>query len=243
MKKLLLFYCCLISTLAAAQQINEPFNFPVKPGTKEWSNLRTEQERFNAMQIPEDLLKSITTSALVISCINYPAFGYITAYSNIQTGFVFLTTKFNGLDELTKRSDTEECLISIYKITETNGFKDNYLNLDDHFWTIKFSWIELLLAQNKFIESLSPERKKDLLLLTIEKYNLKRSSSDYSASSLVSTTFLAARVLHSLNDEKFELEYVKNEPLSVFINTSIISEKNIINYVFEFATNYLKENL
>ncbi|MEI6050608.1 MAG: hypothetical protein WCS03_17055 [Bacteroidota bacterium] len=240
MKKLLLIYSLLISVLGSAQQINKPFSFPIKPGTKEWSTLKTEKERFNAMQIPEDTLKRMTTSALVISCLNYPAFGFITAYDNYQGGLVYLATKFNGLDELAKRNDVEKCLIPIYKLTGLKGIENSSMSIDNKFWTIKFSWIEMLMAQNIFIESLSSEGKKELITLALEKYNLKRSNSDYSMYSLVTTTFLAARAIHSLNIPTFESEFFRNQSLSNFIKTSKECNKLIIDYVFEFASDYTK---
>ncbi len=230
----------MISAIATAQQITEPFNFPIRPGTKEWSILKSENERFNALQIPTDNLKRMTTYALVISCINYPAFGYITANPNIQAGLVFIATKFNGLDELAKRSDAEEYLMVFYKSAGINGFENSDPKLDSNYWTIKFSWIELLLAQNKFIETLPTEKRKELLKLSIEKHSLKQSSKKFSSNSLLPTAFLAGRIIHSLNNEKFEIEYSKNSSLSKFIQTSTLDDRQVIDLIFSSAINYLK---
>jgi len=145
MKKVYFVIGCLFSLMTMAQEMTDPFNFPVQPGTIEWSNLRTEEDRFNALQIPNEILPLMSTTALVVSCLNFPAFGYYGAYDNLQTGFVILATKFNGLRELVKRNDAARCLIDIYQTAGENGFIGQKSNLDERYWTIKFSWIELIL--------------------------------------------------------------------------------------------------
>lgn len=57
MKKILLLIACITSVLSQAQV----YNFPVKPGTEAWGDLVTEEDRFSAMQIPEDQLVSMST--------------------------------------------------------------------------------------------------------------------------------------------------------------------------------------
>lgn len=240
------FLICLLSISFVcftiyAQEKNDAWDFPVKPGTEEWADLVTESERIDALQIPNDVLSTMSTAALVETCLNLPAFGYITAFNNIQTGFVILATKFNGLKELSKRQDVAKCLISIYQETGEKGFDNPNLNLDDKYWTIKFTWIELLIAQNKVLQSLDNEDKKKLLSLSQEKFNLKKVSKDYSLEGLKSTVFLMSRVLHSVNDDQFELEYSKNDVLKTFVETSELQNEQIISKVLELTNNYLNQ--
>lgn len=103
MKKCFLFVAiaCVLSVLSQAQV----YNFPVRPGTETWSNLVTEEDRFSAMQIPEDQLVSMSTQDLVITCMNYPAWLYFTAFNNPQDGIDINIHNFNGLQELMKRAD------------------------------------------------------------------------------------------------------------------------------------------
>jgi hypothetical protein len=224
-----------------AQQINEPFNFPVKPGSKEWSNLRTEKDRFNALQIPDEILTKMSTSSLVVACMNFPAFGHFSAYKNIQTGFEILSTKFNGLTELLKRNDAERCIIDIYKTAGEKGFVGLNLNLDERYWTIKFSWTELLLSQNILIESLDTKSKENLLKLAVEKFGIKQSSGKYSKYDLLSTAFLMARVLHSCNYDEFESEYAQMNVLNNFVNTSEMLDVQILDKIFKLTQDYLSK--
>ncbi len=189
--KLIFFVCSLlIIPCVKGQVISQTYDFPIKPGTTEWSGLVTESERFNAMQIPDDILSRLTTLALVKTCLNFPAFGYITAYENSQTGFVILATKFNGLKELANRPNAARHLINIYKETGETGFLSPNLHLDEKYWTIKFNWIEILLTQNKMLSSISNEDKKNLLIICQDKFKIKQISEDFSLDGLKSTAFL-----------------------------------------------------
>ena len=113
MKKCFLFIAIasVLSVLSQAQV----YNFPVRPGTEAWGSLVTEEDRFSAMQIPEDQLVSMSTQDLVITCMNYPAWIYFTAFNNPQDGIDINIRNFNGLQELMRRADAPVELLSVYK--------------------------------------------------------------------------------------------------------------------------------
>jgi hypothetical protein len=119
MKKYYIFISLLcLSFILKAQDANSAYNFPIKPGVEEWSNLKTEDERFEAMQVPIDLLTSMSAENLIVTCINYPAFGHFSAFNNV-TGMTHLIEKFNGLQELLIRNDTPVELYSMYSIMDS----------------------------------------------------------------------------------------------------------------------------
>jgi hypothetical protein len=238
MKRLVLLLCCFISFIAAAQQINEPFTFPIKPGTKEWGDLKTETDRFRVMQIPDDLLSNMSTHALVGSCLNFPAFGYITAYNNIQTGYMNLASKFNGLTELLKRNDAGKSLIEYYNIAGNEGFEPIQKELDQQFWTIKLTWIELLLAQDQVISTLEKADIKTLLSIADKKYTMKQLNVAFGNSSQ-STALLIGRLLHSLNLPDFESEYTQDTSLREFLITSKFTNKLVIDKLIQLNQKYI----
>lgn len=174
MKRKLLILCCLFPLLGFSQEVGKPFFYPAKPGTKEWAELRTEKQKFNAFQIPDDTLNRLGTKSLAITCLNLPSFGYITAYENLLSGYSYLLKKCNGLRELEKRKDAEKFLIEIYSDAGDTGLlkKNKYLEIE--YWPIKLSWMEVLLSQDCFIESLNITEKKNLLLLAKNKLEMKQ---------------------------------------------------------------------
>ncbi len=97
-----------------AQQINTPYQFPVKPNTPQWK-FNSPEEMFNKCQIPVDVMNNLTTEALAKTCLNYPLFGLMNAYNTPQAGFNAVRKNFNGIDALFERKDAGSVLINIYK--------------------------------------------------------------------------------------------------------------------------------
>lgn len=56
-----------VSLHRAAQPLADPYDFPVKPGSEVWQQLQTGKEMVEACQIPETVLKNLTTEALAIT--------------------------------------------------------------------------------------------------------------------------------------------------------------------------------
>lgn len=48
--------------LCFSQPNNIDWDYPIKPGTEEWTNFKSGQEMLNACQIPENILKNLSTS-------------------------------------------------------------------------------------------------------------------------------------------------------------------------------------
>lgn len=158
MNKIFLFLACLVSALSQAQV----YDFPIKPGTEEWGKLVTEADRFEAMQIPEGQLKSMSTSDLITTCMNFPAMGYFTAFNNPQDGMNVIIRNFNGLQELMKRNDAPTELLSVYKQMDSKTMKLQNQNIDQSSWSIKRCYFELLLTQDPIIEKMNKEERSNL---------------------------------------------------------------------------------
>lgn len=114
-KKLVTIITFLVSITLFSQNIDHTWNYPIKPGTKEWQNLKTPKERINAYNIPDSILYKISTKNLVKSCLNYPDMIVIMHRDDLQSGYNYLKTLFNGFEELEKRPDAGKELIEVYK--------------------------------------------------------------------------------------------------------------------------------
>lgn len=58
-----------------AQKSNGAYNYPIKPGTSEWKTLTSHDQMQRVCQIPDATLKSMSTTDLIETCLNYPLFG------------------------------------------------------------------------------------------------------------------------------------------------------------------------
>lgn len=159
MKKIFLFLVCLISALSQAQV----YDYPVKPGSEEWGKLKTEVDRFAVLQIPENLLKTMNTHDLVVTCLNYPGMVLFGVYNDIQKGMEHLIKNFNGLQELMQRTDAPAELLSVYKQMNSSKLKLLSRSIEQSSWSIRRIYFELLLTQDCVIDKMS-DAERSLLM-------------------------------------------------------------------------------
>ena len=59
-------------------------------------SLNSGQEMVDICQIPDNILKTMTTANLSSLCLNYPLLGDMLFSNNLQEGFDMMALKFNG---------------------------------------------------------------------------------------------------------------------------------------------------
>lgn len=91
------------------------WDYPVKPGTREWKQIKTVEDRISACQIPEDRIKSISTKDLIEVCVDYPLYYSVISAPNIIEGINKVSNEFNGFNELISRNDCQIALLNKYK--------------------------------------------------------------------------------------------------------------------------------
>jgi len=155
--------------------IIDEYIYPVRPGTEAWSNLRTETERFNAMQLPDSILQSISTWGLIRTCFNLPAYGYWGAFDDYSGAVNGLFARFNGFTELFSREDLIGKLLFTYRHLDFN-------ELDN---PIKYSWAELIIGSDKFISFLDKKQRIYLVSVALYKYKLECKNPEISMQSAI----------------------------------------------------------
>ena len=80
----------------------------------EWKELYTQEEMIAACQIPDKLLKKLTTYELLKLTEEYPLLGNIYTGNTMEEGFQYIVDSFNGLRELLKRADCLEIVCEEY---------------------------------------------------------------------------------------------------------------------------------
>lgn len=198
MKNVIFIYFILCSFALHAQEKKLIWDYPLKPGMEEWNKLKTEKERIAAVQVPEEVLAKASAEDLVLLAVSFPRFGYYTAFNTPQTGFDVMRSRYNVFRALCSRQQQEigKNLIALYKDAGMSGFEKTPVSND--FWTIKFDFIELMLAQKEIISTMTPSDKYDLLLETKNKISQKGCSEAFNSfQDLCSTTFIIGRVLES----------------------------------------------
>lgn len=132
---------CLGSTSLSAQV----WDYPVKPGQKEWEEFRTHREMVRACQIPNEVTESICTEDL-LGLLDYPLQFDFYAYNTEAEGLRAVLSQFNGLQEFISRSDCFEVLVNNYNAElQTIAFRGERKDLGERIF--KNTLIEAILLR------------------------------------------------------------------------------------------------
>ena len=238
-RKILLILISVVSCVLNAQTIGEKvWDYPVKPGMEEWNRLEREQERIDALQVPESVLVSLSSEETVRLCIELPVFFIFTAWNTPQEGFNIMLERYNILRHILSRENVGSSLIAAYKDADLSGFKT--LPYSNEFWSIKLLYFELLLSQKEILQSMTPEEKLELITEARSKFLGK--ISDEKFSSLPGLLF-SLKIMASILDVDNYSELMassQREKIIQFINTGWWFEDiSPIDEIFKITDNYI----
>ena len=177
MKRLLSFFLSVVMVFTmtsfsfSSDSFSEKYTYPIEPGSEEWANLN-HGERVLALQIPEDVLKGMSTENLVETVLNYPCFIDMMFYNTYQEGFDVIKEHFNGIDELLKRDESSKYLLSKYRKQNTKTLLNIRSKEEQFESSLKLTYLETLLAQPEIIEKFSKKENEEVLELVNENYKL-----------------------------------------------------------------------
>lgn len=180
--------------------IADPFKFPVLPGSEKWKSFTTGKQMHEACQIPEEILKNMTVEALAETCFSYPLQFEYVAFNDERKGIKTVIERFNGLTELSKRTGGTNELIKLYKNIPT---KIQSVIADD--LPYKTAYIELLLADEAFINGLDQAGILKLQKEVLQNYKFKTSNTKiYSQYNIVRTVLLGSVIFEKLHKNNFK---------------------------------------
>lgn len=97
------------------KNITTAYQFSLTPEDKGWEKLSTTEEMVKAYQIPEDILKSMTTEAIVETIIDNPFLIQYMAYDTTEDALDMHFEVFNVYNELYSRDDVLQVLNEVYE--------------------------------------------------------------------------------------------------------------------------------
>jgi len=226
--------------LCANAQEETKWDYPIKPGTEEWNNLTTEKARISALQIPENIITKMSTENLIDACINFPLFGYYSAFSTPQEGFNIMFSRFNIFNKICKKDSIGQYLVKIYEDAEMNGWRQMAYKFDNKYWTLKLTYLEYLIAQKEVISKLNQKDKVKLLKIAKTKFAQKGAHQSFNSIPGISPTLLLiCRILYS--DKVLDDSILSNENFKRFLETGLLTDTEIIDEILNSAEIYLNE--
>jgi len=228
--------------LATGQNQSRVYDFPIKPGTKEWESLGSYEEELNAYNIPTELLKYMNTADLVRTCLDYPEFRLIMTRNSFQEGYDYLKSIFNGFRELERRKDVGAELIKEYKKLNPADIKNFDTPLKKGKFSFSIKYIEILLSQRPIIATMDNKNQVELLKLVILNYNvIQKMPEDYATFGLMTPALVIARMLDVISYQDFTTRKSVDNILRDFVDYSYGVDINTLSDIISFAKAYLNQ--
>jgi hypothetical protein len=228
-----------------AQQKNDAYKFPIRPGMETWKEFKSGQKMIDACQIPAITLQSMSTAGLVRTCLDYPLLSTIFAYNDLQSGFNALKQNFNGFQELLIRKDAGKEIIKVYQQLHPDSLKQSWSLAQQGHFVHQFTYIEVLLAQYSIQQNLSSAEKKGLVSESLDKFKGKeRHAQTFGGSGISTCAWVMGRVLEKEMNSKSTVYQQSTAgtavPMKVFLEHGLVYDTQVINQVVADAQSYLR---
>lgn len=150
--------------LSLSSSINDPYTFLSEKDSKIWTTVISLEDKIQACEIPEEVLKRMTTDALVRTLLKYPLNVIFSAYDN-HLDAIELIFKNSALHrELASRDNAAEVLLQFFTRTSIDkSIKKSIQNKSDFDLTyVNEIFFEYFLA-SRLIPDLYNEENEPLL--------------------------------------------------------------------------------
>lgn len=242
---IMLYTCiqgCSKSTVDPICYLNKPrdtYKYPILPRSPEWALLNTSEEMDSVLQIPNQILKSISTEGLVETSLHYPRFSDLYFSDDYQRAFNIIESHFNGFQELLKRSDAASVLTERYELMDPSCIHNNYpsINGDGSSTSFSFAFIEILIAQYEILSLLENENLQTLLKECLLKYEVKKDNNS-SLFTLKHSLLIAARIMYFDNYDQFIQEYNNNESIKFFTDRVMLLDSTTLDVIYDLAKRF-----
>lgn len=215
----------------------DAYVFPIVPGTPAWAALTSGAAMIQACQVSPAVLQQMSTPGLVTTCLNYPLLNNMTAFIPLQKGARAQIANFNGFAELQQRPDAAQILVTRYQQQCTACVPPP---ADWGNYTLRYSYFEMVLAQDEYLTQLSSTQRHELVRLTLAKYAEKqREIANYATFGLKTTAFLLARIMQADQYAPFLAAGGTSAPLATFSkDAEIYGQTQVLDAVITLAKTY-----
>ena len=138
------------------------WDYPIRPGMKEWYELSTDK-LYATFQIPEEVLDTLSPEDAVRLFITFP---YLDNVSFSQSGVAFyMMSAYNIISHLLSRNDVGGLLIAAYKDAGESGFK-TLPYCTNKLWSFAcmLNWFQMLLSQKEIAQNMTFDERLELII-------------------------------------------------------------------------------
>lgn len=241
--KILIFQLLSIITLNSYAQ-NPTWDYPIKPGTEKWKSYQNTPDIVRDLQMPEKVLKSISTEELLKVCLNYPFFSSYTASNSPFEGLNRILDSFNGFEEFSNRKDANNVLFNFYVNKQVSEIDKIEKGIDKADYSFNYCGYELLLCNKKIITKFSEEQQIDILKLFMKRSKEKELHKDsFGFWGKMTSAFVANKYAVLLGKKEVNVDSKIDNSKKLFTERMIISDTKVVDNVLaevEVFVNQLK---
>lgn len=158
-----------------------------------WKKMSSEERYYTAF-VPTEILKSMSTKGLIITCLYYPWFGSLHAFNGYQPGYENLIQSTNCIQELYERDDAGKYLTELYLALDDKikNREEDLKNETEPVCMYYIEILELILSQEEVLSKFTFEERQLILQknITMQKNTAYKSICDAMVS-----LFLAGRIM------------------------------------------------
>lgn len=175
----------------------DSYAYPYLPGTDAWKELNNQglQAVYDACKIPEDILKSLSTEAVIQAFFDFPFISEIYAYNSMLEGFNSMTNKNSAYAEILQRDDVASILVERYVNYKAVGCDAAIYHTPE---------LELLLSQPEIYNMLDKDQCKGIVKEALNKISARLNYDSNLKWLHINTCLMMGRLMLSAGYEDFK---------------------------------------
>ena len=157
-----------ISSGECFPEVSDQYVYPVIPGMEEWQQLESIDDAYKLVQLPDEVLKSISTPGLIDALIHAPLFTGFYLFSSNASALKWHEhyTNFNSSRELFQRKDAGDALVAYYKLARFDCID---LPVGVYGEYEKMMGLEILFTIQEIVDQIAHTKKKEAVAALLEK--------------------------------------------------------------------------
>jgi len=162
-----------ISPGACFPEVSDKYVYPIVPGMIEWQQIKSTDEAYKLCQLPDSVLKSISTPGLIDALIHAPMFTDFYNLSDASSALKWFGhyEQFNCAKELFQRKDAGDALVTYFKLVCFDCVSPPFGYYGDF---ERIIGLQCLFAKKEILDKMGHEKKKEAvseLLANYEQYS------------------------------------------------------------------------
>ncbi|WP_276370556.1 hypothetical protein [Chryseolinea sp. H1M3-3] len=226
--------------------IHGTYEYPIPFQSDAWFELRSLEERVDACQIPQQVLDTITTEALLETLLNYPLLFEYTAFDVMQNGFERIKGEQKGFAEFYSRKDAFEIALDRYTkmSVRCDNFYPPFLNEIKTPASISFANFEFVMFQDEFMNALDEKEVQMFFERILQKLELKyQYGEEYKEYGVWISCAILGKIMLKNDFQPFKDFCVKEPFMEFFVQrVPVFRPENVdvTGEIFQYAKQYAK---